>query len=70
MAAGPPASFARGHSVEYGLGDRSVRVRLSHAEGIVESTPASYHAIATAFHIPSNLFITDQHPAVCVLTLI
>jgi hypothetical protein len=69
MAPGPPASFARGRSVEYGLGDRSVRVWLIHAEGIVESTPASHHAIATSFHIPYNSLITDRHPAVCVLTL-
>jgi hypothetical protein len=69
MAAGPLASFAGGRSVEYGLGDRSVRVWLCQAEGIVESTPASYHAIATSFHIPSNSLITDRHPAVCLLTL-
>jgi len=69
MAAGPPASFTRGRSVEYGLGDRSFRVWLSHAEGIVESTPASYYAIATSFHILSSSLITDRHPAVCMLTL-
>lgn len=51
MAAGPPTSIARGRSVEYGLGGRSVRVLLSCAEGIVESTPASY-AVATSSHIP------------------
>jgi hypothetical protein len=69
MAAGPPASFAIGRSVEYGLGDRRVRVWLSHAEGIVESTPVSYYAIATSFHTPSNSLMTDRHPGVCVLTL-
>jgi len=46
-----------------------VRVWLSHTERIMESTPASCHAIVTSFHIPSNSLITDRHPAVCVLTL-
>ena len=70
MADAPPVTFAGGRSVEYGSGDRSVCVcvSLSHAEGIVGSTPASY-AIATSFHIPSNSLTTDRHYAVCVLTL-
>jgi hypothetical protein len=46
-----------------------VLVWLSHAEDVVESTPASFHAIATSFHIPSNSLITERHSAVCMLTL-
>jgi hypothetical protein len=69
MAAHPPASCAEGRSVEYGLGDRSVGVSPSNAEGVVESTPASCHDIATSVHIPSNSLTIDWHHAVCVLTL-